>query len=241
MIAGFRRRSNGFDRNRILAEASRARSRHRRHKAISLYRWVLAVEPRNPELHARLGPLLAETGQVFDAWVSYQAAAGAYVRQGLLDKAIGLYREAARLLPDEVKIWHSIARLQCKAGREAEALETLLEGNRRFKSRWARPQAIFLLRRAREIDPWHFESVLDLARLLAPSDQRNEAELLLDGLARRCRGAELRHVRAAELKIAPSLAALWRWLLLVAKNEPEAQRGSARVTPLRPRRARLIR
>jgi tetratricopeptide (TPR) repeat protein len=195
MSTSFLRRKNGFDRNRILAEASKARAKRRRHKAVALYRWVLAVEPRNPELHARLGPLLAETGQEFDAWVSYRAAGGAFVRQGLLDKAVGLYREAARLLPREVKVWHSIARLQCEAGREAEALETLLEGSRQFKARWARPQAIFLLRRAREIDAWHFKSVLDLARLLASTEQRKEAELLLDGLGQRCQGAQLRRVR----------------------------------------------
>lgn len=242
MSAGFLRKKNGFDRNRILAEASRARSKRRRHKAIALYRWVLAVEPRNAELHARLGPLLAETGQEFDSWLSYQAAAGAYARQGLLDKAVGVYREAARLLPREVKIWHSIARLQCKAGREAEALETLLEGSRQFKARWARPQAIFLLRRAREIDAWHFESVLDLARLLASSEQGSEAELLLGGLVRRCHGAELRRVRAIQFRAEPSLATMWRWLRQVAQRhaEPQQRAGGARVAVLRPRQARQI-
>jgi len=240
MSASFLRRKSGFDRNRILAEASRARARHRRHKAIKLYRWVLAVEPRNAELHARLAPLLAETGQEFDAWVSYQAAAGAWARQGHLDKAIGVYREAARLLPREVRIWHSIARLQGKSGREAEALETLLEGSRQFKARWARPQAIFLLRRAREIDAWHVESVLELARLLASTEQRREAALLLGGLARRCRGVELRRVRRIQFRIEPSLAALWRWLRLVGQRpaEPQPHAGGARVAVLRPRQAR---
>ncbi len=242
MSMSFRRRKNGFDRNRILAEASKARAKRRRHKAVALYRWVLAVEPRNPELHARLGPLLAETGQEFDAWVSYRAAGGAFVRQGLLDKAVGLYREAARLLPLEVKTWHSIARLQCEAGREAEALETLLEGSRQFKARWARPQAIFLLRRAREIDAWHFKSVLDLARLLASTEQRKESEILLDGLGQRCQGAQLRRVRAVQLRTEPSLVALWRWLRLVVRRhaEPQAHPGGTRVAVLRPRPARQI-
>jgi len=242
MKAGILRKRNSFDRNRILAEASRACSKRRRHKAIALYRWVLAVEPRNPELHSRLAPLLAETGQEFDAWVSYQAAAGAYVRQGLFDKAIGVYREAALHLPQEVKIWHSIARLQCKAGREAEALETLHEGSRHFKACWSRPQATFLLRRAREIDAWHFESVLDLARLLASTNQQQEAELLLAGQARRCRGAELRRVRAAQFRITPSLMALLRWIRLVVQrhDEAEARPRSANVAVLRPRHLRQI-
>ncbi len=242
MTTRFLSRKNGFDRSRILADASKARARRRRHKAIELYRWVLAVEPRNPELHARLGPLLAETGQEFDAWMSYRTAGGAYVRQGQLDKAVGLYREAARLLPREVKIWHSIARLQCKASREVEALETLLEGSRQFTPRWARPEAIFLLRRAREIDAWHFESVIDLARLLASTEQRKEAELLLDSLGRRSQGAQLRRVRAVQLRTEPGLFALWRWLRLFAQRraEPQAHPRGARVAVLRPRQARQI-
>ena len=237
----FRRKAD-FDRNRILADAARARSRRRRHRAIALYRWVSAVEPRNPELHARLAPLLAETGQDFDAWVSYQAAASAYVRQGLLDRAVGLYREAARTLPREDKIWHAIARLQCKGGRENDALETLLEGSRQFKARWSRPQAIFLLRRAREIDRWDFECVFDLARLLAVSKQRREAAMLLDGLARRCQGAQLRRVRAAQMRGAPGLASLMRWLKLALRWETEVEPRSAKaqVRQLRPRQLQRI-
>ncbi len=240
MSVSILRNKNGFDRNRILAEASKAHAKRKRRKAIELYRWVLAVEPRNPVLHARLGPLLAETGQEFDAFVSYQAAAGGFVRQGHLDKAIAVYRGALRHLPREVKIWHSIARLQCKAGRRTDALETLLEGSRQFKARWAGAQAIFLLRKIREINAWHFESVLDLARLLASAEQRREAELLLDGLARRCRGAELRRVRATQLQMAPSFAALWHWLRLVVGRHTEPLRSPARVTVLHPRQARQV-
>ena len=47
-------------------------------------------------------------------------------------------------------------------------------------------RAIHLLRRAREIDPWSFEAVLQLARLLSKTDQGEEASMLLQGLALPC-------------------------------------------------------
>ena len=112
---------------------------------------MLAHEPRNPELHARLAPLLAETGQHFDAWVSFRATARACLRHGQVEKAIAVYRDASRYLPREVQVWQSIARLLRKKGRTAEAVETLVEGSRRFRPRWLRPQAIYLLRRARDV------------------------------------------------------------------------------------------
>ena len=62
-----------YDRTRILEAASRARARKRYRKAVTLYRRVLAVEPANLELHARLAPLLAVTGRHFDAWTSFEA------------------------------------------------------------------------------------------------------------------------------------------------------------------------
>ena len=64
-----------YDRQRILEEAARERARNRRRRAIALYRSVLAVERTSADLHAKLAPLLAETGQSFDAWQSYRAVA----------------------------------------------------------------------------------------------------------------------------------------------------------------------
>ena len=205
-------RPPGFDRSRILASAARARAKRRRARAIDLYRWVLAVEPRNPDLHVRVAPLLAETGQEFDAWVSYQTAAQTYLRQGSRDKALAVYREATRYLPREYKAWQAVARLLLMAGRGGEAVETLVEGSRQFRSRWARPQAIYLLRRAREIALWDFETCLELALLLASNAQRREARLVLQGLALRTAGPELLRVRAAEFRAAPGPGTALRWL-----------------------------
>ena len=69
---GLIRNRVGYDRTRILDAAARARSRKKRERAIALYRWVLAAEPKNLELHGKLGPLLAESGQHFDAWSSFR-------------------------------------------------------------------------------------------------------------------------------------------------------------------------
>jgi tetratricopeptide (TPR) repeat protein len=231
----FRATKADFDRSRVLEEAARARSRRRRSKAIRLYRWALALEPRNAELHAKLAPLLAETGHHFEAWVSFRAVAKACLRNGLADKALAVYKEAALYLPREYQVWPAIAALQRRRGSEREAVESLIEGSRHLRTRFERPQAIHLLRRAREIEAWHFVAVLELARLLAGSEQRDEARILLHGLAAGADAEQLQRVRAAQLRLDPGLSALWRWLQsMTHKSESVAPAAeSSTVVPIR--------
>jgi tetratricopeptide (TPR) repeat protein len=228
----------GYDRTRILDAAARARSRKKRERAIALYRWVLAAEPKNLELHDKLGPLLAESGQHFDAWSSFRTVARLHLRAGETDTALAVYREAALYLPQEVQAWQAIGRLQAKRGQRREAVETLLEGSRQFRTRWLRPQAIHLLRRARDLDPWNFEVVIDLACLLAIQEQGREAHMLLDGLVARSGGERLRRVRSAQFRVRPSPLAAWRWLEAALRPVPDPAPPNA---PARRRPAGVVR
>lgn len=214
-------RSSVYDRRRILEKAEQAQRAGQHRKAITLYRWVLAVERNNPHLHARLAPLLARTGERFDAWQSYRRCAETALRENREERAMALYRDATRMLPREIQAWQSLARLLARRGEEREAVSILVEACAHFDKRSLRPQAIHLLRRARVIDPWHPDAVLALARLLARSRQREEARLLLDGLGGRAQGRALRRVRGAQLRLDGTVSALWRWLRCFAGTEAE--------------------
>jgi tetratricopeptide (TPR) repeat protein len=223
-----------YDRRRVLEEATRASNRNKPQRAIALYRWVLAVEPNNPELHTRLAPLLADTGQRFDAWHCYQTMARAAVREGRKDKALAIYRDATNRLPRELQAWEGLAHLLAKEGDPEEAIRSLIEGSRRFGKAVHRPEAIHLLRRARSIDAWHFEAVFELARQLARSHQRDEARLLFDGLAQRATGERLRRVCAAQLRMDRTLIAACRWIRSVLRpgEEPAPPAEAGGVVPL---------
>jgi tetratricopeptide (TPR) repeat protein len=222
----FARRAH-YDRLRILGDAARAQRKGRRKKAIALYRQVLEHEPENPDLHRKLAPLLARTRKPAEAWASYHRAAEGLVRLGFVDRAIGVYREAAGHLPREEKVWLGLAALEAKRGRRADAVQTLLTGRRRLRSRADRPRAIRLLSRARELAPGCFEASFDLAGLLASSGQRGRSIALLDDLAARVRGRELRRVRARQLRISPGPRAAWRWLAALAGGSAAAARPRA--------------
>src|SRR5262245_65542210 len=87
-----------YDRSRLIETAARAVSTGRLAQAIALYRWVLAFEPTNPEIHLKLAPLLARRRARFDAWKSFQSAARACASQGYADRALAIYRQAAAAL-----------------------------------------------------------------------------------------------------------------------------------------------
>ncbi|MDH3520925.1 MAG: tetratricopeptide repeat protein [Myxococcales bacterium] len=230
-------KKRGYDRRRVLEEAERARARNKRRQAIALYRWILAVEPNNAELHAKLAPLLAETGQSFDAWRSYRVTATAALREARDDKALAIYREAAERLPRELQAWQGLAQLLAKQGNTSEAVAVLLKGSQNFRRSSLRPEAIHLLRRARCIDAWHFDAVFELSRHLARAGQREEARMLLDGLAERSSGEPLRRVRGAQFRLDRSLAAAWRWLRAALRPEeaPAPRERAAGVVALRSR------
>jgi tetratricopeptide (TPR) repeat protein len=235
-----------YDRNRILAAAGRASARGRRRRAIALYRRLLSVETNNAEIHRRLAPLLARSGQHFDAWQSFRVAACDLIRQKRAEQALASYREAARCLPQKVEAWQATSTLERQLGRKQDAFQTLLEGRRAFKGRRQRAEAIAMLRAAREIEPWNPDVVRDLARLLARSDQAPEALAMLDQLAQASAGRELRRLRGAQWRIARTLSHTWLWLqaALTASREPALQpvrsTRSARSARSQPRSSNVV-
>jgi len=216
-----------YDRARLLKAASKAHKRQQKRRAIALYRQVLSMEPDNTELHARVAPLLARTRQRFDALLSFQEAANGLLRSGKTVEAIGVFREAAALLPQEPDLWVSLARLLRQHRNSAEAIATLLEGRRHFRRR-RRPQAIWLLRQVRLIEPWHRATVLDLCRLLWRTRQREESLALLAGLRANTRGTALRPVCWLQFRLSPTPRNAWRWVRAAMIREPRAAPARSR-------------
>src|SRR5689334_1566506 len=109
-----------------IAEDARRRGRYR--KAIASYRRLLAQNPRDGMVHARLAPLLARRGQLQEALASFVTAAAVEEERGFLDKAIGLYQSALRYLPRQASLWLAVSELHLRRDRPSEAVRALLGG-----------------------------------------------------------------------------------------------------------------
>lgn len=203
-----------YDRSQTLAEAEKARGQGRTAKAIKLYRAVLAKEPNDAVVHGKIAPLLARRKRLRgEALASFRLAAQGQLKAGFTDRAIALFVQAAAHFPLETELWEEIARLDHVRGRRADAIDALLEGAGHLgKGKPTRQEGMRLLRKALEIEPWHLESTLQLARLLARDGDKQEALALLDDVAGRVRGRGRRRVRRAMFRISPTPANAWRWL-----------------------------
>jgi tetratricopeptide (TPR) repeat protein len=209
-------RSKPYDRNRLLAEAARARTKGKQKKALALLETVLKHEPSNADLHRRIAPLRAGARRMADSWSSYQIAVASLVKAGFVDQAVGVLREAATNLGRERALWEQLAEAEEQRGRPIDAHKALLEGRALFRSRRDRPEAIRLLLRARKLAPSHFEANFDLAGLLGCTGAREPASRILIELAARARGAELRRTRRRQLILSPTPGAFWRFLRSLA-------------------------
>jgi tetratricopeptide (TPR) repeat protein len=205
-------RKGEYDRTRLLTDAARALRKGKLQKAVRRYREILGVEPGNADIHRRLAPVLARMGQRDAAWTSYRRAAEALEERGFVERAVGVYRDAACRLPRLGDVWLAIAELELERGRRPDAVAALRDGRRKLSARSERVEAIRLLERARELAPGDFEASFDLAALLGKVGRRERALELLDDLAEGCDATALRRVRARQLNLAPGVRNLWRWL-----------------------------
>ena len=207
-------RNRSYDRSRLLEQAQGARRRGRRKRAIALYRRILAVDPNDATALRKIAPLLARTKRFEEAWQSYTRVAGQLKRQGFVDQAIGVYREASESLWRERKLWLALADLEVERGRGVDAVGALVDGARRLRGRRTRNDALALLMRAREIQPNAFEANFELSGLLARSGprERARAKRILLELAPRTRGRDLRRLRGRLFRLSPGPTTAWRWL-----------------------------
>ena len=104
-----------YDRTDSMERAAKAAGRGRRKKAIAEYRKVLEHEPENPQVHSKLGVLLAETKQLPEAWKSFVIAAEGFKKQGFADRQFSVYSQATRYMPHEVELWETLAKLTSTA------------------------------------------------------------------------------------------------------------------------------
>lgn len=192
--------------------ADEARARGKLEKAASGYRTVLIEQPNDPSTSLKLGDVLARLGDDDGAAVCFRAAAQRHLAAGFVDRASAVHTAAVEALPLVAEFRLESARFHLLRGRSADAVR-VLQGGGEALARARRPEeAIALLRRAAEIEPWHLETALLLARLLARQGQRSEAVALAAGLESRVRGPALRRVRWLAFRLSPGLGTFWRWL-----------------------------
>lgn len=196
----------------IVADADRARARGRVKKAAAGYRKALESDPTDPSVNVKLAPLLARLGDAEGGAKCFRTAAKRHVDAGFTDRAAAVNLAATAVFPLDAGFRLELSRLNVLRGRKQDAVQALLDGGK-AQAKARRPDAAAsLFGKALEIEPWHLETCLALAPVLAKSGQAGEARTLLDGLLQRYRGPARRRVRWLAFRLWPGLGTFWRWL-----------------------------
>lgn len=219
------------ERRKTLALAHRARTQGNDRRAIALYRRILREESDHFEVALRLAPLLASSGQRFEAWQLYRNAARQLARAKRYKDCLVIYTDACRSVPLEFDVWRLRAELELMMGREDMAFETLLEGRAQFDEPQHRAQAIALLVRARTIDFLDPEVALDLAGLYARTDQADAALELLVTLSISADASVARRARALQWRITLAPRHAWLWLEAGWRTMAGEERNTVEIGP----------
>lgn len=210
-----------FSKNDTLEAAGKALVKGKIGKAIIEYKKILEVDPENFVIRGKVAPLYAEQNMLLEAWTNFKASGLGYFRAGFVAKALGIYAQATQYLPYELEVWDNIARIQLEKGMRVDAVETLIRARSNFQDLKSLNKAVYFLKKAFDILPWHYETTLNLAEDLSrfgSISTRVEALGLLTGLVDRVKGPKLRTVRYRLFKVSPGFGTFWRYLRSVVKD-----------------------
>lgn len=201
-----------FDREATLRLAEDFRSRKKPKKAITELEKIIKADPRDAAAHAKLGPLLVQTGQQKRAIESFRIAANDLDARGFAEKALSLWLQIAQTLISDLGAWQKVAQFHAGKGRKADGVKVLIQAADLQDGKEGRARAVLLLRDVLLFDPRHLDGTLKLAKLLVKDGHKDEARALLDNALTFSAGPSVKRIRRAQLSLFPGFRTLWRWI-----------------------------
>jgi len=176
-----------FDKRKAIQKAMTLVQQGQPEKAIAEYRLILDVDPSDTSLCNTLGDLYLQVGATSEATACYLKLVDVLKAEGLIFRAIAVYKKILKLNPDNLSAVRACADLYATEGLRAEAKHLyLMEAERLLKSGLDK-QALEAYERLVGVDPGDTAGAAKLASLLAREGRRSEAADLLGRLAQECR------------------------------------------------------
>jgi tetratricopeptide (TPR) repeat protein len=176
-----------FDKRKAIQKAMTLVQQGQLEQAIAEYRLILDVDPSDTSLCNTLGDLYLQVGATSEATACYLKLVDVLKAEGLIFRAIAVYKKILKLNPDNLSAVRACADLYATEGLRAEAKHMyLMEAERSLKSGLDK-QALEAYERLVGVDPGDTAGAAKLASLLAREGRRSEAADLLGRLAQECR------------------------------------------------------
>jgi tetratricopeptide (TPR) repeat protein len=193
------------DKNKIIAEATKLVQKGALDKAIAAYQKITAEDPKDVRILLKIGELYQKKGDDKLAADAFQKVADTYAEQGFFLKSVAVYKQIAKLDPEDVRVNERLAGLYQQLGLMSDAMSQLQFMATAHEKAGDGARLTDVLKRMVELDPDNIASSIKLGELHARANQ--------PGPALECfkRAADYlkKHSRADEyLKVAERIAAL---------------------------------
>jgi len=167
--------SKAYNRNELFRRGDQFRSRGRNKKAIKEFEKILAVDPKDIDVHAKLAPLYQKVGRTAEAKTSLNLVTDEYHRKGFEEKEIAVLKIILKVDTHDLKTYFQLVNLYIQKGLKSDALSTLGDGRRAFRKKKFLQEAIAIERRILTIEPEDFSALVLLVKHLWKSGENKEA------------------------------------------------------------------
>ena len=163
------------NKRRILETAQKFLQKGALDKALKEYRSLLELDPRDSSSRLKLGDIHLRLGEKDEAVAAYLKVAQQFMKEGFDAKAVALFKQIAKLAPEQVEIHVPLAELYQRLGLPAEAMAALQTATEGFQKAGRKREAFELLRKAAALDPTNTTSRIKIADLLRHQGMTAEA------------------------------------------------------------------
>jgi tetratricopeptide (TPR) repeat protein len=163
------------DKNKLVAEATRFVQKGQWDKAIKAYEKVYAEDRRDTRVLLKIGELQQKKGDNPAAAATLNLVAEAYREQGFFLKAVSVYKQVAKLAPDDLRVNERLAELYQQLGLMSEAMGQLQAVAVALERTGEQGRLLDILRRMVDLDPDNVASGVKLGDLYTKAGKNAEA------------------------------------------------------------------
>jgi tetratricopeptide (TPR) repeat protein len=194
-----------FDKNKIIAEATKLVQKGAYDKAIKTYEKVLAEDAKDVRVLLKIGELHQKKGDERAAADAFKRVADTYSEQGFFLKAVAVYKQIVKLDPEEVRVNERLAGLYQQLGLMSDAMSQYQLMAAAYERAGDAGRLVDVLKQMVELDPENIASSIKLGELYARS---NDAGPALHHLRRAAEHLKKQNRAEEYLKVAERISQL---------------------------------
>lgn len=163
------------DKNKIVAEATRYVQKGQYDKALKAYEKILAEDRREVRTLLKVGEIHQKRGDTAAAATTFNNVAEIYGEQGFFLKAVAVYKQIAKLTPDDIRVNEKLAGLYQQLGLLNDATNQLQAVATAHEKAGDQGRHLDVLRRLLDLDPENVVTCQRLGDLYAKASRTAEA------------------------------------------------------------------